>query len=109
MNASADKPSTVTRARAERALAAGADPQQFANHPNYHVRRKAWRKAGFQLLSVGNNTPQNREQDERLLRSLKLDPEKYLLPAEPSDAAVLEQASSTLDSELHTDIPEVIS
>jgi hypothetical protein len=44
-----DNKKTVTRAQAERALAAGADPIKFKNHPNYHVRQKAWRKDGRHL------------------------------------------------------------
>lgn len=37
-----------TRMQAERAISRGAaDPQQFADHPNKHVRAKAARKLGF--------------------------------------------------------------
>jgi hypothetical protein len=37
---------TYTRAQAERALSAGADPNNFVKHANYHVRAKAWKKLG---------------------------------------------------------------
>lgn len=47
----ADKEKIPTRAKAEKALSAGADPQQYADHPNYHVRRKAWVKMGRPLMS----------------------------------------------------------
>lgn len=35
-----------TRAGAEKQLAAGADPNRFIKHVNYHVRAKAWKKLG---------------------------------------------------------------
>jgi hypothetical protein len=35
-----------TRAQAEKALSAGADPVQFADHPNIHVLKKSWVKMG---------------------------------------------------------------
>lgn len=35
-----------TRAQAERALSADADPEQFANHANIHVLKKSWVKMG---------------------------------------------------------------
>jgi hypothetical protein len=36
-----------TRAKAEKALARGADPEQFLKHQNKHVRVKAERKSRF--------------------------------------------------------------
>lgn len=38
-----------TRMQAIRLLAAGADPEPFAKHGNYHVRALAWRKMGKPL------------------------------------------------------------
>lgn len=35
-----------TRAQAERALSAGVDPSQFADHANIHVLKKSWVKMG---------------------------------------------------------------
>ena len=35
-----------TRAQAEKALSAGADPAQFADHANIHVLKKSWVKMG---------------------------------------------------------------
>ena len=35
-----------TRAQAERALSAGADPSLFADHANIHVLKKSWMKMG---------------------------------------------------------------
>ena len=35
-----------TRAQAEKLLSAGADPSQFADHPNIHVLKKSWVKMG---------------------------------------------------------------
>jgi hypothetical protein len=35
-----------TRAQAEKALSAGVDPSQFANHANIHVLKKSWVKMG---------------------------------------------------------------
>lgn len=35
-----------TRAQAEKLLAAGTDPSQFADHPNIHVLKKSWVKMG---------------------------------------------------------------
>jgi hypothetical protein len=43
------KVKVVTRARAERALSKGADPNLFVKHGNYHVRAKAWKKLGRPL------------------------------------------------------------
>jgi len=36
----------MTRAQAEHAIVAGADPRLFEAHKNYHVRSKALRKQG---------------------------------------------------------------
>lgn len=44
----------MTRAQAERAIAAGANPELFEGHKNYHVRYKALRKQG--KLAGGNPT-----------------------------------------------------
>lgn len=53
-----------TRAQAEKALSAGADPEQFTKHANYHVRAKAWVKMGRPL-------PEGKEEDqEKFLRSI---------------------------------------
>jgi hypothetical protein len=35
-----------SRAKCEHLISHGADPKQFLDHPNYHVRRKAWTKLG---------------------------------------------------------------
>ena len=35
-----------TRAQAEKALSAGADPSLFADHANIHVLKKSWVKMG---------------------------------------------------------------
>jgi hypothetical protein len=35
-----------TRAQAEKALSAGVDPSQFADHANIHVLKKSWVKMG---------------------------------------------------------------
>jgi hypothetical protein len=35
-----------TRAQAEKALSAGVDPSQFANHANIHVLKKSWVRMG---------------------------------------------------------------
>jgi hypothetical protein len=35
-----------TRAQAEKALSAGADPSLFANHANIHVLKKSWVRMG---------------------------------------------------------------
>ena len=40
---------TITRNHAHQALAAGADPQLFVKHGNFHVRRYAWQKMGRPL------------------------------------------------------------
>jgi hypothetical protein len=36
----------VTRAKALKLLKAGADPQQFEKHPNFHVRARVFRLLG---------------------------------------------------------------
>jgi hypothetical protein len=87
---SGEKPAKVkyekfySRARAERELSAGADPTRtfenekgvtvghFTNHPNYHVRKKAWMKMGQPL-------PEDPAERAKFLASLKIK-EK---PAEP--------------------------
>lgn len=38
-----------TRVQAEKALSAGADPEQFTKHGNYHVRRRCWQLQGRPL------------------------------------------------------------
>lgn len=54
-----------TRAKAERALAKGADPnaERFLKHQNYHVRAKAWRKMGMPL-------PEDAAEREKFLQSI---------------------------------------
>lgn len=54
-----------TRAQAEKALSAGANPEQFVKHPNYHVRRKAWTKMGKPL-------PTNADERAKFLESIKV-------------------------------------
>lgn len=66
-----------TRARSERELSAGADPAQtfrndkgqtlgrFTDHPNYHVRRKAWMKMGQPL-------PEDPAERAKFLASIKV-------------------------------------
>lgn len=53
-----------TRAQAERALSAGADPTTFTKHPNYHVKRKAW-----QLM--GRPMPEALEEQNKFLATLQ--------------------------------------
>ena len=43
------KEKKYTRMQAERALTAGMDPEMFVKHPNYHVKKKAWKKMGMPL------------------------------------------------------------
>jgi len=62
-----------TRAQAERALSAGANPEDFLNHKNYHVRRKCWQLQGrplpddfnkqneFLATLQGQETPKDKE------------------------------------------------
>jgi hypothetical protein len=79
-----------TRARSERELSGGADPAQtfkndkgmlqgrFTDHPNYHVRRKAWMKMGQPL-------PEDAGERAKFLAGLKI---KEKAPeAEPAPAA----------------------
>lgn len=70
-----------TRMDAEKALANGADPAEqvtnkdgkkagrFTEHPNYHVRAKAWRKMGMPL-------PEDEKEREKFLASIHVNPEK---------------------------------
>lgn len=79
-----------TRARAERELSAGADPTvtfrddkgavrgRYKDHPNYHVRRKAWMKLGQPL-------PEDAEERAKFLASIKV---KEKAPELPPDEAV---------------------
>lgn len=46
-----DKKKMITRAKAEKLLGSGAEPSQFASHPNYHIRRKSWTLMGKPLPS----------------------------------------------------------
>jgi hypothetical protein len=57
------KEKVLTRAQAEKALTAGANPENFVKHPNYHVRAKAWRKSGSPL-------PDNAEERSKFLASI---------------------------------------
>ena len=66
-----------SRAKSEKLLSAGADPAQtfrndkgttqgrFTDHPNYHVRRKAWMKMGQPL-------PEDAGERAKFLASLKV-------------------------------------
>lgn len=66
-----------TRAKSEKLLAAGADPTvtfrddkgatrgRYTDHPNYHVRRKAWMKMGQPL-------PEDPTERAKFLASLHL-------------------------------------
>lgn len=40
----------ISRRTAEKAIAAGKDPEQFMSHPNYHCKRKAWVKMGKPIM-----------------------------------------------------------
>ena len=67
-----------TRAQAEKLLSGGADPEQFAKHGNYHVRRKAWTKMGMPL-------PEDAEERAKFLASIHVkEPElkPVLLPTD---------------------------
>lgn len=68
-----------TRAQAERALSNGADPAQFANHGNYHVRAKAWVKMGKPL-------PSDPAEQEKFLKGIhKWVPPVAEAPASPTE------------------------
>jgi len=54
-----------TRAQAEKALTAGADPTLFEKHSNYHVRARAWVKLGRPL-------PEGKEAQEKFLANLHI-------------------------------------
>ena len=66
-----------TRAKSERLLAEGADPTvtfrddkgatrgRYTDHPNYHVRRKAWMKMGQPL-------PEDPAERAKFLASIKV-------------------------------------
>lgn len=66
-----------TRAKSERKLSEGADPTatfrddkgavrgRYTDHPNYHVRRKAWMKMGQPL-------PEDAAERAKFLASLKI-------------------------------------
>ena len=59
-----DKKKTMTRAQAEKLLSRHyAEGDAFVNHPNYHVRRKAWRKAG-------GHVPADTMEVEALIKSI---------------------------------------
>jgi hypothetical protein len=79
-----------TRARSERDLSAGADPTvtfrddkgatrgRYTDHPNYHVRRKAWMKMGQPL-------PEDPAERAKFLAGLKI--KEKATEAEPTPAA----------------------
>lgn len=71
-------PETLTRAQAERAITQGADPTLFAKHSNYHVRRKAWEKAGRPLSGSWANWPE----DLKFLEDLRVKNPERFQPAE---------------------------
>jgi hypothetical protein len=54
----------ITRHHAEKALTAGADPNKFVKHPNYHVRRRAWQLMGRPL-------PEGAEEQNKFLATLQ--------------------------------------
>ena len=69
-----------TRMQAIRALAAGADPEPFAKHGNYHVRNLAWKKMGKPL-------PDDPAEQAKFLASIHVkekQPEPVLLPTDDS-------------------------
>jgi hypothetical protein len=55
----------ITRAQALRRMSAGADPNLFVNHANYHVKARAWVKLGKPL-------PSNPEERTKFLASIKV-------------------------------------
>jgi hypothetical protein len=77
-------PDTLTRAQAERAIADSKAPfldsLSFATHPNYHVRRKAWRKAGSHI-------PEDREMALRLRENLRMSAAAFPIPDPPAPEA----------------------
>jgi hypothetical protein len=56
-----------TRAKAEALLASGANPNEdrFVKHENYHVRQKAWKKAGMPL-------PENEDERAKFLSTIHI-------------------------------------
>lgn len=59
----------ITRAKALKRLAAGADPADklFTDHQNYHVRRYAWEKQGRPL-------PDDQTARDKLFENLHIKP-----------------------------------
>lgn len=80
-----------SRARSERMLSAGADPTatfrddkgatrgRYTDHPNYHVRRKAWMKMGQPL-------PEDAGERAKFLASLKIKEKASEVPAPVQDS-----------------------
>jgi hypothetical protein len=54
----------ITRARAEKMLSSGADPNDFVKHQNYHVRRRAWKLLGRPL-------PENMDEQNKFMATLQ--------------------------------------
>lgn len=93
---SGEKPNKVrhekfySRAKSERMLSAGADPTatfrddkgnmrgRYTDHPNYHVRRKAWMKMGQPL-------PEDQAERAKFLAGLKI--KEKATEASPAEAS----------------------
>jgi hypothetical protein len=73
---------TYTRMQAERLLSKGADPEPFATHPNYHVKRKAWTKMGKPL-------PSDPAERTKFLASIKVKETVDAAAESPPDAPTL--------------------
>ena len=90
----------MTRAKAEAALSTGESPEGFVDHPNYHVRLKAWKKMGKPL-------PENGAEVDVFLAKL--------FGKDPKDIAALgkeaaDQTYAQLRQRAHLDpIPDVTS
>jgi hypothetical protein len=54
----------ISRAQAEKALSAGADPTTFVKHKNCHVRRRAWQLMGRPL-------PEGLDEQNKFLATLQ--------------------------------------
>jgi hypothetical protein len=57
---------SFTRAKADKALSAGADPNEprFTSHGNYHIRARAFKLSGSKL-------PEKKEEAEKFLLTLQ--------------------------------------
>jgi hypothetical protein len=79
----------ITRAKALKLLKAGADPQQFEKHPNYHVRQAAWKKMGRPL-------PENADERAKFLADLHIKDSNAIPELPETEASVCEAPTEAL-------------